>query len=239
MQSTSFFFSPLPDLFQRDCNGGKRSWEVSALFLHHAFVFFPSSFPWFQIYLGLGLGWKKNKRKDIWLLIWWPLPCLGASVWQMFKVKYFAEHVLCFVFLETSPGNIQEKFFVVSTVQFVMLPVRFRELQLARQKSTCYSCLCFTIWDLPHIGFLCWSLIAPHAGFLGKVFYEVTLAECPCVCHWRNSTMLPMHLFFIDYLSQANGHCLPGLSETSNNFILRLWGTVNKLCTPCFWSPFY
>lgn len=146
MQNTSFF----------------RSWEVSALFLHHAFVFFPSSFPWFQIYLGLGLGWKKNKRKDIWLLIWWPLPCLGASAWQMFKVKYFAEHV--FLFSWKVPQGIFKRNFLWYRLGNLWCQLSGSEsCNLQDRKAQCYSCLCFTIWDLPHIGFLCWSLIAPHA----------------------------------------------------------------------------
>lgn len=49
---------------------------------------------------------EKNKGKDIWLLVCSLLPCLDASTWQMFKVKYFIGH---YISLGTSQGNIQEQ----------------------------------------------------------------------------------------------------------------------------------
>lgn len=73
---------------------------------------------------------EKNKGKDIWLLVWSPLPCLGASTWQMFKVKclfYRTLHFLTDFLREYSRAML-----VVWAEWFVMQSLRFRELQLAK-----------------------------------------------------------------------------------------------------------
>lgn len=160
----------------------------------------------------------------------YPVQFFGLDAWQL---------CLCSEFIRplrnhfSASAIFQNFIFLKKFLPFHLLGFYLSFAWFQDRTQYSYSYVYFTMWSLS-VG----SSYPSQVGFWGEIFCEMACSVDFCPCHQGKSSMLSVHLFLFGQLSQANGPCFLGFSETLINCSFRLWGTHNKLCKWYFWHLF-